>query len=116
MTGPTDPALRALNFLPIPEQVLGNKDRQLGWAICRNQAMEAVSALAAAEAAPLDGFVAVQVRLTHKPVTNPMYPKPLCNHDGEEWPCLTELQVTEGLYLARAALRSPDTETAGDGL
>lgn len=48
-------------------------------------------------------IVAAQIRLTHKPVTNPMYPKPLCNHDGEEWPCLTELQVTEGLYLARAA-------------
>ena len=52
----------------------------------------------------VDGYVAAQVRLTHRVMTNPMYPKPFCNHDGEEWPCLTELQVVEGLYLVRAAL------------
>lgn len=57
----------------------------------------------AAVAERLDGAVAAQVRLSHKPVTNPMYPKPLCNWDGEEWPCLTELQVVEGLYQGRTA-------------
>ncbi len=46
-----------------------------------------------------DELVAAQVRLTHHPVTNPMYPRPICDRDSEEWPCITELQVREGLRI-----------------
>ena len=82
-------------------------------AITRGHLEDIRAQLHAAEAreqrlrAALDCAVAAQVRLTHHPVTNPMYPKPLCEWDGEAWPCLTELQVVEGLRAALATAEAP---------
>jgi len=140
MTGPTDPALRALEPRTEAgrrmhdtrhEMHVGEYDCDLARSIL---AIEA-EALAAAEAAPLDapsGGSPYVTRLTNSlsyhlapeaaPLDVERLAAAMASCDGVRWPVRwTRNESHDFSWVARqvaaryAALRSPDTETAGDG-